>query len=255
MSYLIIIGIILLAIGSFVTYLGSKKDNDESQQVLIDKINAFRVELNNAQNDQTNESDKVSKINEITNEFDSWATSLKENLSEIKLSYNKSELEFSEKELKLNKEWRSFYLDIFKNIESMVLSINKNLDKKNKIIITKPVPFPTSLFRNEEQEYNLIIKFDEYNFWIVSLYRFYMKHNNSNLPNIEISFEDSVENLENLVPQNFMALIIVKDSVGYEKKGIFKHIDVTKFSQKLNIDNINEILKDCMQFQIVRLEN
>ena len=259
MSFIIVIGIILIAIGSLITFFGSKKDSDKSQQIVIDKIDAFSKELNKVKNDSSNGLEKASKIDELTNEFDTWAVNLKENYPEIKLSYHKLEVEFSEKELKLNKEWKPFYLEVFKNIEKMIVSINKHLNEKDKIVLTKNSLLPQSLFNKTEPTLIWILKFNENNFWKIELYRYNMQNDKLNLPDIQILFEDNLDklnNLENVIaPRNLMRLMITNDSIKCEVKGKFRYIDINRFSNDPSIENINEILKTCLQYQLVHINS
>ncbi|MDB5088431.1 MAG: hypothetical protein JWR09_2425 [Mucilaginibacter sp.] len=250
---LILLGIVIFAFGSYVVSLGTKVDNSISEQSIINQINQFNKDLHQIESNSTNDVGKAAKLDELNNEFDKWALDLKENYPDLNLSLNKLKIELSEKELTLAKEWKPFYSSIFDNIEKMILSINKGLNDENKILATKNSDFPQSLFQDEEEDYSLIMTFNETNYWKIRLFRFSINQNNLSLPFIQITYS----NINDLQKFEFIrdsfTIHFNRNSTRCEANGYFKFIDTEQFSEEISIKNVNEILKSCLQYQLLQI--
>ncbi len=91
MNLTIIIGIILIAVGTFLTYFGSQKKAKDSEDRIIQKINQTEIKLENVLKEENLSDDAKKKVIKIENEFVGWAENIFQHINIRRLEITKNE--------------------------------------------------------------------------------------------------------------------------------------------------------------------
>ncbi|KAA9345948.1 hypothetical protein [Adhaeribacter soli] len=252
MNWITIIGIIFIAIGTFLTFYGPSIDSKKDKEELNQKFSEFNNELKSIRKEDIPQSEKEEKIAELKNEYSQWASEFSSNKDLYKLEYQKSNLGFEEKKLTYNNEWKKFYSGFFNELESIVAAYNEH-SKNGKIEIITKHPFPSVIFNATHESFFYILKFGDTVYWklfIINTQTFKEKE----LPTIVISItskhpeNDYFSPALSIYPNPDRNLIIVN-----------KHnnnINLSKEDFPLNTPkkSMQEIIKGIIQYQILKLE-
>jgi len=252
MNWIVILGFILGALGSWLVYYGQGKESNKTSDEVKNKIDKFDEKLDNIIVENISAEEKERKIDEIKDEYSEWAAEFSNNKDQYKLEYKKNNIGLEEKKVSLNKEWREFYISFFNKLEAMVNAYNK-IPNNNKVNIIHKDDLPTNIFDASRDNSNYIIKFNDTTFWQCSIDN-REPFNVSNLPVIIIRVtRDQKDDSSNL---DFF--ILVKDD--RKKLLVNKNYRLVNAPLKddYSIENpeaaINEILKSLFQYQIIELE-
>lgn len=254
MSYLIVIGIILLSIGSFVTYLGSKNENDESQKQVNDKLDNFNKKLDAISNSSLTPVEKEKKISTIKSEFDIWAKQLHNNYSELVLLHDKKILSASEEKLVKNKKWIPIFRNFFDKLIQMIKSINKETSFNTIKIHSSSSTFPRDVFTDEVEEYFKILEFSTEDFLKVKVS--YLKSQKKHIPFLNFEcYDDFEEAKTDFGPRNQLTIFFNDDDTFHiSTEGSFDTIEFElskENNSKCSIDNITDLLKKIIQHQLI----
>ncbi len=253
MNFLIDLGILVIAFGSYLIYLGNKKDNDKSQKILIDQINSFKQELNNARNDESNVLDKTTIIEDISNEFDSWAKHLIDNYSELELSHEKLILNESEEKLTRNKKWGPIFSKIFNNLIQMVESINKTATNKIKIHSSNSA-FPKNIFTDKGDLFFQILEFNQEDFLKVKIS--YLHYSKTYKQLIQFTHYKNLEEakMDFLSIDKLSIFFNENDTFHISTDGSFNSFEYKTSENKYDEYSISEttdLLKKIVQYQFI----
>ena len=130
MNLLIILGIIAIAIGTYLTFLGVFRRSNVSENRILKEIERTQKQTE-SKIDNILTADELSvqqreEIKLVRNEFDDWAKNLKNNLEKKKIEYQKAELDNKEERFELNIKWRYLYVNYFDGCRKIIEAINKN---------------------------------------------------------------------------------------------------------------------------------
>lgn len=127
MHWLIIFGIVLIAVGTFLTYLGGNLQSNKVSDEIKDKLKSTNEKIDSLKKD--NNINKGTII-EIENEFNSWAKDFFNKKDEYQLKHEMQDLNIKNKGVTLSMEWRSFYDYFFSNLKGMIDAYNKTNENK-----------------------------------------------------------------------------------------------------------------------------
>jgi len=253
MNFLTILGIIVIAIGTFLTYWGSTSEAKKDKVELNTKINEFNKKLDNISNTELPQDIKKEKISSIINDYNNWALNFKKNKKEIKLNYQKHSLGLEEKKLALQKEWLHLYIKFFKDLELFIDAYNKTKpDSFIEILEKKDLPKDIFDARNENFEY--VIKFKNDLYWKIELSKS-EPIDYDVIPRIEIYVLKSKSDRA-IFSDLSINFDIISNRIFLIKKDNYEKFDLKKeYSLKDKDFAIKEILTKALQFQIISIEN
>ena len=184
MNWIMIIGIVFITFGTFLTYLGSNYQSNKVSDEIKEKIQMTNDKIEEL---QKGPGDNKESLNKIDNEFKSWATDFIKNKDSHKYKYEKENLDTKIKEATLSKEWVSFYEYFFESLNSLIMAYNETSSKK---ILTKISKIPANLYTESAKDFIAKIKFSNDLIWIITL-KVTQPFDNNNIPSIEIHKEQS----------------------------------------------------------------
>ena len=241
---LLVLGVILILSGSYVTYVANKVDNDTNHKVLLDRIDKFEEELHTAQN-------SPQQIEEIADDYNEWAKQVKNANPEIALALEKEKINDSEKLIKFNNSWNSFFQKSYNDVIKLVEAINKEMPE-NKLIIHN-INNGSSEVQNVKL-YSLVVEFTPKTFMNVffgpaDIFREAIE------PRINFGIDD------NLLIAKTTYLLSNVLSLHVQEDGTFKIRTNKKFKKftnifssgesKLSKENFTDFLKNVMHFALV----
>ncbi|NQT34305.1 hypothetical protein HQ587_03875 [bacterium] len=169
-----ILGIILIAFGTFLTFYGSsiksKQDNKTMQfefkakyDEVISKIDSLKFP---SQSDQYNGEINSTKsdVDAIENDYLKWADQFFSNIESTQLEDAKYGLGKKEKEIELSRKYRSVYICFLDQVKSFIDAYNQRSEVK--ITYTFPT-LPPNIYNAEEQNYLSEIRFNKEVIWAV----------------------------------------------------------------------------------------
>ncbi|MFC5270270.1 hypothetical protein [Adhaeribacter terreus] len=253
MNWITIIGIVFIAIGTFLTFYGPSIDSKKDKEELNQKFSEFNNELKSIRREDIPQSEKEQKIAELKNEYSQWASEFSNNKELYKLEYQKNNLGLEEKKLAINKEWKYFYSNFFTQLESSVIAYNE-YSKNGKIEIIEKFQFPSIIFNADHKNFFYILKFGETIFWKIFILN-NQTFKEKELPPIVISVsnknigDDFVMPALGIYPFPERKLIIVRklnNEINIPPKEEFPLNNYEKSMQ--------EIIKGIVQYQVLKLE-
>ncbi|TSA25830.1 MAG: hypothetical protein D4R68_08205 [Ignavibacteriales bacterium] len=244
MNWIMILGIIVIAIGTFLTYLGSNYQSNKVSDDIKEKIQDTNAKIAALQKEPSINKEAVDKLD---NEFSSWATEFIKNKDSQKLHYEKEILDNKGKELSLNKEWVPFYNCFFETLKNLLNAYNKS--SKNKIAYEIP-QLPDNLFSERINEFVAEIKFSKNIVWKISL----RLNRLDILPYIDINVENNSKDTGCLT---IVALIRSRKNIRVLKNN--QNIFITNnLMEEYDLDNytnsLKTILKIIVEYQLALID-
>ncbi len=163
MNIYIIIGIIVIGIGTLLIYYGSGKNDRQSQQEITDKIEDTQRKIEQLKsNSNVNQEDLVI----VENEFANWAKDFVESKEHKKLELEKSVLGEKESRLKLNSLWKPQLNGFLQETKNLILAYNSNTGDS----INFEIPdLPENIFLSKTDQYKAKIIFRPDVRWEISI--------------------------------------------------------------------------------------
>jgi hypothetical protein len=223
MNWIMILGVIFIAIGTGLTMYGSSIESKRSavisQKAVNEKIDDAMSEIKEIKEGALPEG-KKEEVKKVEDEFSAWASEFIENIDKQKVEYAKSELNRDSLALSVNKQWKPKYEYLINTTKQLIIAYNTTTD--NKIIYEIP-PLPKSIFSKDSNSYEATISFSE---------------------SIEIKFSLSLIRYvsEDIIP-SISFFILDKE---YFKSDYHKHSFVLLFFPKRNNITLGHISSDVI---------
>jgi len=177
MHPLIVLGIIIIAIGTFILYLGSMRQSNQVNEEIQKKLNMTSDKIDSLKKDPGINKES---INEIDDEFNSWAKDFTNNKNAHQLNFEKENLDIQKKQNDLSIEWRPMYIYFTQTLKNLLDAFNQNNDWK--IVYSIP-ELPNNLFSEEFQNYVIKLKFNDRQSMLMAFF----SSRSTALPNIYIA--------------------------------------------------------------------
>lgn len=251
MNYFIEIGIFVVAVGSLITYIGSKKDSDNSQKQVTDKLDSFNELLETATKSSLNSADKQEKIKIIKSEFDDWAKNLIDNYPEFELSHDKTILSESEKRLTANKTLQPIFSKVFHDLFQLVNSINNETVLSKISIHSSNSVFPKDIFSKTVDKYFTLLEFSPTLFLKVRIST--VVSSNEYSPIIKFILYESLEEVEkDFLVSDILYMYFDNDQTFFiSKEGTFDLFESNAKSNRYPITEITDIVKKIIQYLFI----
>lgn len=246
-----ILGIILIAIGSYAIYFGATKADKKTQQEITDKIvetqhqiEALKIEPNI---DQT-------EVKNINNEFSSWADNFIKNKEKEIVKLDKTDVVLREEMIRLNNEWHDIYSNFFSTLTKMIEAYKK-ASGHSKILIKENPELPANVYNARPDKFKVIVQFNKSLFWVIWL-KVKEPIKDETIPSINI---DVVKD-EDLKYKSFnwgdLSLIPSTDNmIRVETMNTF---DKANFNNQYEFGKekkeLNDLLKKAFEYQILLIE-
>jgi len=257
-NILIIVGIAIIGLGLFITFLANKKDDDHSQietlkgqNEISDKLDTFNNQLNEIINQKLSE-DKHNKFIIVENEFDAWAKELNNDYPQLELAHKMNLIQLSEKKITINKYWIPIFTTVFLDLNSMIISINKTMRHGSLSIYKSDEIFPNNLFSKEAPLYYLIIKFNDLHFLRVNLYI----SSKIDIPQLIFTSYTNLEEAKkySILDNNQLVTYFddEKKAFDFDKKGEFSNFETNEGKHRLiPITELGAYLKKITSYQLI----
>lgn len=250
MNIYTIVGIILIALGTFLTYFGSTKDANltkkETQKLVNDKVSEVLTEFQKLEKIDTTGSQSAG-ANKIAEEFLSWAANFKENIDSFKLNYEKQKLEDQADQLEYCKKWHYMYDIFFGTLKNLIEAYNT---KTNSNIECKLDPPPVNFLSPEVKNYRGYVKFRNDLYWNIQILSNYVSQKSLAIY-ISVQSENGEEFLSSF--DLFIAIRPLQDMyvISFEKDSLY--VGGIKTSGKISEypDIIKTLLKRCLEKQLI----
>jgi hypothetical protein len=166
-GYSIIVGILLNALGMGIMVYGqlvkSKVDSAEVSRVLQDKVDNVLKRIDEVREGETDEA-SVGKIQQIEEEFKNWASEFLKNRELRKVELARTELDSVDVQLKVSNEWRPIFEYVLTTIESMAKAYNAKSGETIKVDFPS---IPPNLYSEEASNYGGRVIFQNKVVWLV----------------------------------------------------------------------------------------
>ncbi len=252
-------GSTLIALGTYLIYLGSKKDTDKgqdqinkSQNKINLKLDSFKKMLENAKTSNLTPIEKQKQIDTIQIQFDNWAKNLNENSNEIELNQEKQLVARKEKKIVIQRQWNLFLNKTFEDILKMAKSINKEASTNNIKVHAINQKIPNDFF-DDKNQYSLELEFKSN--IVLTIYVEVSPPNYPSLlyrPNIKIHLV-LFKSLLAKESRNTITLSFF-DQIGHfsiDKYGSFKDFMITNEKEYYSASELNKILQEIISYQFV----
>jgi len=248
-----IVGIIVISIGSYLTYLGTTLDNNKSQAQLNSKLDAFNKKLDNVQSSNLTPAEKQKKIETIKSEFDNWAEDLKDNYSKIDLSNQKKVISKSEKRLADRKRWNILLNTAFNNLFKMAHSISKKTTSDTLDLYFNSKNIPEDFFTNQGKNYYLIIKFKKNYCLGINPIEILSSTSGNDDVSLKIKQYDNVLNAkrQSSNPDNSLIISFLGNNFFISKYGNFINFIPNKEKEFYPLSDLTTILQEIMANQYI----
>jgi len=257
MNFYIILGIILIALGTLFTYYGShvktKAVNEISKKEISGKIEEVLTEIEGVKKSQDDET-KKQDVEKIEDEFKIWAKDFVQNLDKKKVDFEKKKIENKQLELELSSKWRQMYVIVFEYIKSLIKAFNQQ--SEGNISYNFPKVVPKNIFLEDFDKYQVKITFNSDNLWIISL-RIPDIIDGKTIPVIKIDHYNEEKGID---VYSFTCHISIHFDLDDNKIGVYEAgTDPLIFEDKkqYELDNYEDVLKSifkkAFENQIVRL--
>jgi len=232
------IGVIIIAFGTYLIYLGAKEDNDKSQNQVTQKLDSFSKKLDSTRGSILTPIEKQKQIDTIKTQFDNWAKTIKENYAEMELSREKRLITQKEREIAGNIKWAALLNKTFDNFQGMVSSINRQFPK-NKI----------TAYQNNDKNYQ-ILQFSNHVFLRVSYNKFGVKNE---FPSFDLDLYNNLQDAQqNLRSINAISIDIRSENeVNVNKEGVFRQFLLNPDKFDYSISDLDNIFKEIITYQFM----
>lgn len=170
-TLILVIGIFFIAGGTLLTIYGPLKKSKESEARILKEIERTQEQTDSRISEALKSNDlsaeKKEEIEAIGNEFDEWAKGLKGDFEQKKIELQKVELDDQANRIELNKKWKHIYVDFFGNMSQLIDAVNNNLGYN--IVYNFPA-FPENIFNTDYQDYIATIDFTNNIQWGISFH-------------------------------------------------------------------------------------
>jgi hypothetical protein len=237
-----ILGIIVIAIGTAFTLYGPSMDSKKDKKELSEKLEEFSEKLIEL---KTDGGDTSTAVEEVNNEFNDWAKNFVESKGLMKIEMEKSEIEVKEKEEVLSKEWRKFYLVFFDNLNNLIEAYNSLPKTGHKVKIIRKEALPGNIFSNAANSFYWVIEFKENVFWYLHL-RIERPRTENVIPNIVLSLLDNYSEKRVFV---IVPSLTIYTSLEYHSISIYKEkwFSELKLERSYDLQDYEKHLKVIVQ--------
>jgi hypothetical protein len=128
MNAYIIIGILIIALGTGLTFYGQHIKSKSNSLVLQEKVEDVLKSIDETKKGE-NDKAKAGKMQEIEQEFRIWATEFLRDREQKKLALAKNQLDSVDEQFKVSKELRPVFEYVLKTIESLARVVYNRLCK------------------------------------------------------------------------------------------------------------------------------
>lgn len=245
MHWVTIIGIILIAVGTFLTYLGTSLSSKNDYEEGIAKFASKVEEILNNKEHPIKEEDRA----KVVFEFDEWANDFLNSREEQRIKIEKQILTKKEQKLALNKAYNKIYTTFFDTLNQFLSSYNKTTKKKIKYDIP---PFTEDLYSDSIRKYKAIIQFSKSSKWEIYLIRNKTFSDGLELPYIYINSLSNNEKKSRSI--NEVSLQIDPNSKYihvFNAQNEFKDIELSRTIQLDNYpEGIKDLVKQILEFKL-----
>jgi len=248
MNWITIIGVMLIALGTGLTYYGTSISNKEDIKKGMD---SFSQQIEELKKEQTSESTRE-KVKDLETEFDKWAKNFVADKKGKALELEKLDLKAKEMTVNLNSKYRIIYVFFFESLKNYVEAYNRNSQAK---IIYSIQNFPDNIFLEAAENYMPKIQFQDKVVWKFRL-AIIEPIDKERLPAIVLIVDDNYDDSSGSPPELFVAFSPDKNEIFLESQ--FRRIKVPGLQQSYDLakyeDSIHKILKRLIEFQLLRLK-
>ncbi|MCC9137157.1 hypothetical protein ACFSKU_20875 [Pontibacter silvestris] len=117
MNIYIVIGILIIAIGTFIMYVGSGKSSDKSQKEILEKFEETQHKIDALKSSPNTNSKEIAKIED---EFNEWANDFIKTKDLKKLDLEKKGLDVKSNRIVLSSKWKPQLDSFFSSLKSMI---------------------------------------------------------------------------------------------------------------------------------------
>jgi hypothetical protein len=253
MNWITILGIVIIALGTLLTYYGSSLSSENDKKEITDKIDSFNKNIERVKNENITQSEKDEKIKKIQEEFNSWAEQFEKKKEEHKIAIDKNDVNLREKKAQLNSKWHESYAVFFSSLTEMVTAINK-VNGQRKITFIENPKFPANIYDASVDKFKVIIQFDKNVYWFIWL-NIREPLNDNNIPTIEISVSDKAHyyfrswgdlSIKVVPDRNEIRIFTMNifDKAGFE----------SEYKLEPNTNQLTSLLKKAFEYQIILIE-
>jgi hypothetical protein len=248
-----IIGVIIFALGTYLTYYGTTIVNKKDKEEIKKDILSFSKKIDDLNKGAKSEEIKKEAI-KLETEFKLWADDFLKNKPRKKIELEKSEIDFKIKNIELNEKYKAIYEFFYKCLKNFIDAYNENLNKK--IFYEIPEQFPQNVFITGEK-YIAKIQFEEKLFWKFELRTTKSIGTEDRYPIIYIIIDNKLEDISLPLPEITIHIKLDKNQIYLLKYGDLLRIPALK--DEYELDNyeksIKNIIKELMEYQLIKLEN
>jgi len=253
MNWIIIIGIVIIALGTFLIYYGSSLSSSKDKKEIKGYIDSVNQNINQIQADNIPQAEKEEKIKKIESEFDLWAKQFIHSKEGKRIAFDKNEISLRELKDKLNNQWRELYVKFFTSISQMIKAFNQATGKS--IILLKENPnLPINIYDAKPENFKVIIQFNSNVYWNIWL-KISEPIEEPKIPSINIEVTDQPI----FRPYAFGD---IRFSINTENKKVyvdcFKSFEKAGFKREYSLDaeanQMTILLKKAFEFQILVIE-
>ncbi|MES2138490.1 MAG: hypothetical protein V4511_02200 [Bacteroidota bacterium] len=162
MNIYIILGTIIVAVGSLIIYFGSNRDSQSSQNEITEKLNETQKKIDNLKLTSID----TQKVNQIENEFHEWANDFVQNKDKKKIFIEKKHLENKESRIGLNEQYRPCFLLFLETTKNIINAYNAKTGEKFSYTINS---LPMNIFDSNAEQYNAKITFKADVIWKIEI--------------------------------------------------------------------------------------
>lgn len=162
MNIYIILGIVVVGIGTLIIYVGGNRDSQSSQNEITAKINETQKKIDNLKF----ESNDKEKVSQIENEFHEWANDFVENKDKKRIFVEKKQLENKESRIKFNELYRPHFLLFLETTKNIIDAYNAKTGEKISYRISS---LPMNIFDPNVEKYKAQLIFNADVIWNIEL--------------------------------------------------------------------------------------
>ncbi len=254
MNWITILGIVIIALGTLLTYYGSSLSSKNDKNEITDKIDSFKENIEKVKKENISVSEKEEKIKKIEDEFSSWAEQFEKKKEDHKIAIDKNDVNLREKKAHLNNKWHELYTDFFSSLTEMVAAINK-VNEQRKITFKENPKFPNNIYAASDDKFKVIIQFNKNVYWFIWL-RIREPLNDNDIPYIEICVSDKADYYSRSWGDLSFKIVPDYDKIRIETMNIF---DKAGFEREYKLEpntkkQLTDLLKKAFEYQIILIE-
>lgn len=250
MNWITLIGIIIIAIGSALTFygstIGSKKDKDE----IINKIEEFTNDLNELKNENIPKEEKEIKVAQIETDWNKWAKQFASN-KEIRLLENeKNKIENRKTRIEYNNLWHGLYESYFRNLENIVYAYTA-LNPQDSIEFIKKPELPNNVFEPNPDGNICILKFSNDCYWFFWI-RVPESMEEGDLSSIHLNYSSNADFKTYLWGDIGITFNPHENEVKLRIERKFRNIGLNdRYQFQNDVDIVAEILKKAFEYEVI----